>query len=130
MNTLSIQPHSRHPYIEFNPSTLLFRIGGESRPENTKAFYKPIIDWVLEFEQELIKTTNTPKQLTVEVEMHYFNSSSLKSIFEVLDAIIGLQKHNVKVTVKWFYEGDDEDMLESGESLEDMLEFQFEYVPR
>lgn len=130
MNTLSIPPHSRQPYIEFDPSILLFRIGGESRPENTKAFYKPIIDWVHEFEQELIKTTNTPKQLTVEVEMHYFNSSSLKSIFEVLDAIIGLQKHNVKVTVKWFYEGDDEDMLESGESLEDMLEFQFEYVPR
>ena len=63
MKELNIEPTSTSPKVIFDPTTNIFEITGESRPENASVFYKPIIDWVKELEMFFAnneKQTDTP----------------------------------------------------------------------
>ena len=48
--------------------------------------------------------------------MEYFNTSSSKCILDVLRKLEKIHKNGKSVVVKWFYEEDDEDMMEAGEN--------------
>ena len=61
---------------QYTPEILLEAYGvidikGKSYPENTFEFYLPIMNWLKEYFIE----KNSPKHLTVNIEITYFNSS-------------------------------------------------------
>ena len=69
------------PAVEFNPDAGIFRIEGESYPENAMEFYRPVIECLNEF------VNQSEKGLEVNLKMLYFNSSSSKCLLDIFDIL-------------------------------------------
>jgi hypothetical protein len=58
----------------------------------------------------------------------YFNSTSAKYILDIFKSLNALHSLGIELDIKWYYEEDDEDMLEVGEEMSRMSKLKFEYV--
>lgn len=117
MDNIEIAATERSPEISFDFEKNLFRIKGESYPEDVNQFYGSIIDRLKGY-----LTSLENKNITFDFELIYFNSSSAKilmGLFELLDktAVNGNQ-----VSIYWHYEEDDDNMEELGEEFAEDLE--------
>ncbi len=122
MESLSIEGTAKTPTIKFDAELGLIEIKGRSIPENSIEFYKPLVDW-------LEKYSKVAKPLTkVNVQLEYFNTSSSKCILDVFKKLEGIHKSNNEVIINWYYEEDDEDMLEAGEDYESIIRVPFKMI--
>ncbi len=97
------------PYICFDSETGVMRIDGRSIPENVIDFYHPIIKWIDEYSQ------NPCDETVIHLKFEYFNTSSSKSIFDIMKKMEKISiESGKKVTINWYYEGDDEDIYFAG----------------
>jgi hypothetical protein len=122
MESLVIEGTSKTPSVKFDPNSGLIEIKGRSIPENSIEFYKPMVDW-------LEKYAKTPKTKTkVNIQLEYFNTSSSKCILDVFKKLEEIHKSNNEVQINWYYEEDDEDMLEAGEDYESIIRVPFKMI--
>ena len=119
MDDLKIEGSAKTPTVEFNSNGNL-HLKGRSIPENSIEFYKPIIDWIG------IYGENVNSETVLNVQLEYFNTSSSKCILDVFKKLETLSGSNV--SIKWHYEEDDEDMLEAGEDYEAIIDLPFEMI--
>lgn len=120
MESISIEGTPKTPTAKFDVDKGVIEIKGRSIPENSIEFYKPLIDWLDEYAK------NPQKHTEVNVQLEYFNTSSSKcllDIFKKLEAIHKSPQHDV--IINWYYEEDDEDMLEAGEDYESIIRVPF-----
>lgn len=115
MNNLFIPRTSKTPDIFFDADQGLLEIKGRSIPENSVAFYAPVMQWLSDYE----KNPHEETQLTVRLE--YFNTSSSKCLIDIFRRLEELYRKENPVTVVWYYEAVDEDMKESGEDFRDLV---------
>ena len=119
MEDLKQEGSAKTPQVEFSSSGELL-LKGRSIPENSIEFYKPLLEWIESYSE-------SPNSSTVlNVQLEYFNTSSSKCILDVfkkLESVTGSE-----VSVKWYYEEDDEDMLEAGEDYEAIIDLPFEMI--
>lgn len=109
--------------FQFDQNVLTFR--GESYPENAAAFYAPIIEQLRAY----LASCNDA-DITVEVTLTYFNSSSTKVLFSVFDALDEAASSGNRVLVRWYRDAEDETILEFGEELQaDFTAIQFNDCP-
>ncbi len=104
-----------------NTKGLIF-IKGISIPENSMGFYENIIKWISNNID-----TNLP-YFDVNIQLEYFNTSSLKSLLNLMKKAIEKNNEKFRVRVKWHYDDDDEDMRYRGEELSLILKYPFEYI--
>ncbi len=125
MENLIIEPTESTPKIFFDSTNHTLEISGYSYPENTSAFYQPVFTWLEQYLAQL----DTP-QVTVNVDIVYFNSGSSKVLLDFFDLLNEeITVKNVNVVVYWYYE--EEDMLEFGEEFqEDFRTLTFNFVER
>ena len=120
MSNLIIDDSIKTPSIVFGKSGM-FEIKGKSIPENSLEFYKPVFEWLDNYSQ-------SPAPMTeLKVSLEYFNTSSSKcllDIFRRLEIINLSGKSQVKVC--WYYDADDEDMMEAGEDYQALVKVPFE----
>ncbi len=132
MEKLTIEATSHSPEISFDPDEGKFTISGVSRPEDVRAFYYPVLEWLRKFLDEEIRTGKTvyngERPLVLEVKLKYFNSSSAKFLFDIFTEISELQEAGQKVVIRWYYDEGDDDMLEAGEELSEIAGIPFEYI--
>ena len=62
MEPLIIEPTEFTPSILFDPNNSVFEITGFSRPENVIGFYKPILKWLEEFNDNLLSVNTDYKK--------------------------------------------------------------------
>ena len=93
------------PTVEFFASTGKCFITGEAYLEDTLVFFQPLYNWLYEY----IEKVNKP--ILFEIKLTYFNTSVSRCIFDMLFILREYVNKNGEVTVKWYYEKDDEDML-------------------
>ena len=123
MEPISLEATMKTPSIEFDSLQGLLEIKGRSNPENTLDFYRPLVAWVDEYVQ------NPAEKTTVNIHLEHFNTSSSKSILEVFRALEPIHKASKgEIVVNWFYEDDDEDILEAGENYEAITGLPFRMV--
>ena len=115
MNNLFIPRTSKTPDIFFDADQGVLEIKGRSIPENSVAFYAPVMQWLTDYE----KSPSAETQLIVKLE--YFNTSSSKCLIDIFRKLEKLHRENNSVTVVWYYEVIDEDMKESGEDFRDLV---------
>ncbi|MEQ8904250.1 DUF1987 domain-containing protein [Ekhidna sp.] len=120
MEPIKIHPTRITPAVILDPSRGIFRMYGRSSPENSVQFYEPILD-------ALSNKMNVPR-VDVRIKMEYFNTSSSKCIYDILKEIKILEKKGKEVMVRWYYDEDDEDMLEAGEDYSDLLDLPFRFI--
>jgi hypothetical protein len=122
MEPIIIEGTPKTPSIRFDSAKGIFEIKGRSIPENSVEFYKPLIDWL-----EAYKATPLAKTV-VSIRLEYFNTSSSKCILDVFKKLEAIHKTRNEVEVDWYYEEDDEDMLEAGEDYESIIRVPFKMV--
>ncbi|WP_111641296.1 DUF1987 domain-containing protein [Marinimicrobium alkaliphilum] len=114
MNHLRIPASPTTPEVEFDFSAHSLAIKGESYPENASAFYQPIIDATRAYLAECGGSA-----ITVNISLGYFNSSSTKLLFSFFEALNNSAADGNHITLNWFYDEDDETILEFGEDIQE-----------
>ena len=89
---------------------------------STIEFYKPLVDWLEEYKE------NAQPMTKVIIQLEYFNTSSSKCILDVFKKLEAVHKAKNPVEIHWYYEEDDEDMLEAGEDYESIIRVPFKMV--
>lgn len=123
MEKISIKATSKTPKVDFNSDSGVLEITGRSIPENSVDFYKPILDWLDDY-QEISKD----KQTVFKFKLEYFNTSSSKCILDIFRKLERFYNDGLNIVIKWYYEEDDEDMYESGEDFKEIMGIPVELV--
>ncbi len=122
MEHISIEGSPKTPTVKFDASEGIVEIKGRSIPENSIEFYKPLVDWLEEYKKDPLPLTK------VNIQLEYFNTSSSKCILDVFKKLEAIHKAKHDVVVNWYYEEDDEDMLEAGEDYESIIRIPFKMI--
>ncbi len=118
MNNFFLEPTLKTPKVDFDFTTGFFELSGRSIPENSLLFYEPIIERIKDLDVEDLNEIN------LKVNLEYFNTSSSKSLVAIFRAIEALSDR-YNVTIHWYYDIEDEDMMESGEDFKNLLKVPF-----
>lgn len=122
MEPISIKGTLKTPTITSDYDKGLIEIKGRSNPENSVEFYRPLINWVLEYSKQPLDKT------TVNIQLEHFNTSSSKCILDLFKKLEILHKSSHDVLINWYYEEDDEDLMEAGEIYERMTGLPFKLI--
>ena len=122
MADLNLEGSPKTPTIEFNSDSGYLLIKGRSIPENSIEFYKPLIESLEVYKDDSKSTTK------VDIQLEYFNTSSSKCILDVFKKLEVINTGNSEVVINWFYEEDDEDMLEAGEDYQAIINIPFKMI--
>jgi hypothetical protein len=120
MNNLLIESTKNTPEVSFNVDGRL-KISGRSIPEDPTKFYDILFEWIYYYCQEASDIT------TLDIELEYFNSGSSKAMLHILRALVDIAKKDKRLSVNWYYEEGDDDIMERGEYYESILDFKFNF---
>lgn len=108
MNNLVIDKSDCTPFVEFNENGQM-KLEGRSFSEDPKKFFDPLINWCQQLHA---------KEMNLEVKLDYLNTSSTKFVNEIIRTIDANTNIENK-EIKWYFEEDDDDMLEVGQIIEE-----------
>ncbi len=111
MNNLIIKGSSATfftPTVDFNATSGVCIISGESYLENTISFYKQILSWLEEY-------LTTKDYIHFHFNLSYYNTTSSKSILQILLLLKNHEDLGAKVEITWHYNPEDEEMREEAE---------------
>lgn len=123
MDILDIKATNDTPRVIFDPESEIFEISGRSLPEDVVNFYQPVIDWL----DEYMRLPN--KKTEFVFKYIYFNTATSKLIQDILIRLEQVYETGNEVVVIWYYEQDDEDMMDLGEEFKEYVDIPFELVP-
>jgi hypothetical protein len=134
MQTLHIEPTLTSPEIDFRPAENVFIIKGNSAPEDVRALYYPVIEWIRIFIDDVLfgefNMYNESNPIRFRVDLSYFNSSSAKFLYDILIEFKRLSPSGIPVLVEWAYEENDPDMKDAGMDISSLAGIEFLYISK
>jgi len=119
MYALIIKKSFNSPDVHFDPESGEIKLEGRSIPENPDNLYMKMIRWVHEYFEN-------PKELTrAIIKLEYVNSGSSKFLLEILRIMKKYHDQGHKCVVDWYYEEEDERIMELGSHYESTIELPF-----
>jgi hypothetical protein len=115
MQDLYIDETKHTPLIELNATNKTLDFKGNSYPEDTFEYFKPILDWI----EELSNTVDEKDKITVSFELNYMNSSSFKVLYNICDLLAKSVDNGASLEVSWIYDEENDVIEEIGEDLKD-----------
>ncbi len=133
MNKISLEATEFSPRVIFDHIDFVFKIEGESSPEDARSFYAPLIKWVDDFSLYLhflysSKPDTVKKDIVFLFHLNYVTSSSLKNIYTLLLKIDLLKAYAAQLSIKWMFDKGDEDMQDNGIEFSKMVRTPFEIL--
>jgi hypothetical protein len=112
MDNLYIAPTPSSPEVDFQFDTHTLHLRGESYPENAAAFYGGIIARLRDY-------LARPQEggIEVHIALAYFNSSSTKMLFNLIEALNDAAEAGRAVALHWYFDEEDDTICEFGEEL-------------
>lgn len=124
MTDLFINETKNTPKLIFDSKLNEWEITGRSYPKEAAVFYSPLLDWLAKFE----KTSDAG--CGIKFKLEFFNTTSSKILIHLLIRLrVKKENGGTEPVIKWYYERDDEDMKETGESLMEISKLKFELIP-
>ena len=123
MEAIYIQGTSKTPSVDFNSDRGVLEIRGRSNPEDSKIFYRPLINWVDDY------INHPPEKTKVVIQLEHFNTISSKSLLDLFKRLKTIMNSQKEVEVNWYYEKDDEDLLDAGKNYEHITGIPFSMIP-
>lgn len=111
------------PTVDFNAETGLLVLDGESYPENSFDFFRPLLDWARSF----LSQSHGPVRL--QIGLTYMNTSSIKSMMDLLDLLEEAHASSREVTVTWYYDEENDRALEMAEEFREEVTLPFFVLP-
>ncbi|HAI76336.1 MAG TPA: nuclear pore complex subunit [Microscillaceae bacterium] len=122
LDNIRIKATAKTPEVSFNYDKGELEIIGRSIPENSYQFYEQLLSWLDTY------ATAPKDKTTVVFKLEYFNTSSSMYILSILKKIEKIYNAGYATQVKWFYESEDEDMLQTGEDLRQVVKMPVEMI--
>jgi hypothetical protein len=122
MESLKIEATKSTPEINFDFVNGLLLIQGISKSSNAPEFYQPLMMAIEEYSKKAAELT------TINFYFRYFSTSSSKCILGILNEFKKLNKRITKVKVNWYYEENDEDMLDNIKEYETLVDIDFKFI--
>ncbi|MGO4305360.1 DUF1987 domain-containing protein [Cupriavidus sp. RAF12] len=113
MENLFIAATPTSPEVSFDFERHVLSLKGESYPENAAVFYGEAIMRLRKY-----LAAREGAEVTVNVALTYFNSSSTKMLFSMFDALNEAAERGNRVRLHWFHDEDDDTILEFGQELQ------------
>lgn len=121
MKNLYIAPTPSSPEVDFKFDARTLSLRGESYPENAAAFYGDILAQLKDF-----LATQSAARLQVDIALAYFNSSSTKMLFNLIEALNNAAEAGNRIVLNWYHDEDDDTIFEFGQELsEDFSAIEF-----
>ena len=118
---IKLNPTDKTPAVTFDVDNGVLSIEGKSFMESSYEFYEPVLKTIKEYIRQ-------PKlQTEINLKFEYFNTSSSKSILEILREFEKISNRS-EVTVNWHYEKGDDDMLEVGQDYQTIVTLPFKMI--
>jgi hypothetical protein len=117
---MQIEQTRNTPFINIDFENRIFEIKGPSYSENIVEIYTPLIEYI---ESNIVHLDGS---LECELYFDVLNSISHKKIFQILISLNNFYQEGKDIKVKWYYDADDEDILEMGEDLMELIDIPFE----
>jgi hypothetical protein len=117
---LFIEPTVSEPLISFSEGILI--ISGRSIPTNTSKSLNNLIEAFYRYSRK-------PKAKTeIHIELEYINSSSNRSLLNLLIVAEHLFKEKLDVEVKWYYYDEEDIMFEQGQIFSELLSLPISFI--
>ena len=104
MEKLIIEPTLNTPSVILDPEKNQFQFSGESRPENVRNFYLPVLEWLENFSADL--AGGSPEEKKRDRQFHfnfeYFNSTSAKYILDLFKTLGNLHSDFICSSISGF----------------------------
>jgi hypothetical protein len=121
MDKIIIEGTRKTPSVMLDPAGIL-KIEGRSIPEDAKLFFNDIVDWIKNY------VSSPGQKTTIDIAFEYLNSGTSKYILEILTILKELIQKNHPLTVNWYYEEGDDDILERGEYYSSILDIKLNFI--
>ena len=123
LNQQILSPTKNTPEVILEPKGII-KLKGRLIPENAENFFNPIEVWINEYFKNPANIT------TVEICLEYINSAGTTYLLDIIHKIthIHLRKNTKKFIIYWYYNDEDEDMLEKGIFFSSDLDVPFNYI--
>jgi hypothetical protein len=123
LNQQILSPTKNTPEVILEPKGII-KLRGRLIPENAENFFNPIEVWINEYFKNPANIT------TVEICLEYINSAGTTYLLNIIHKIthIHLRKNTKKFIIYWYYNDEDEDMLEKGRFFSSDLNVPFNYI--
>ena len=123
MENLQIKETLKTPGIDFQPQEGNLKITGRAIPENPEEFFTGVLQWIKNYFKK-------PQDLTkVDIQLEYINSGSSKYMLEFLHLLQNMHKDGKRCEINWYYEEDDESVLELGKHYQSIIDVPFKLIP-
>ena len=133
MQKLFIQSTKTSPEVLLSPTENIFHIKGNSMPEDVRAIYYPVTDWIRTFVGDLLIDSSAytlVNPLVFKLDLVYFNSSSAKFLFDIFTELKRLRKSGIPFRIEWYYEHEDQEMKDAGLDMSSMSEIEFTLIEK
>lgn len=120
MDSLFLQETKSSPAIAFDSTSGVLEISGESYPENSYEFYKPVLAWISRF------CANFPEPIVFNCRISYLNTGSTKSMMDIFDVFEDRFRKGREIKVNWFCDSENDRAIENAEEFKEDVTFPFE----
>ncbi|MBU4612011.1 DUF1987 domain-containing protein [Achromobacter sp. GG226] len=124
MMDLNIAGGRSSPSITASVEAGVLAMQGDSYPENAFELFGPVIQWVETFLAE------REAPLTLELELMYLNTSSIKAMMDILDLLEAAHQDGRAVAVNWYFDAENGRVGELAEEFKEDCTFPFTVVRR
>jgi SiaC family regulatory phosphoprotein len=121
MDEIHIIPTNQTPGYTFDPSGII-KITGRGLYSDKPELSGQITDWINSYLE------NPPRTTFVTVAFEYLNSMTTIILVSILKQLSLITKQSKTIVVKWYYEDDDEDILERGKYISSYLDIPIEFI--
>ena len=123
MENINRSPSEDGPAIDFNNQSKLFKITGNSYPENCEKIFEPVKIFLDNYNIE------ENKELNIYFHFNLINSTSTVYVAQMVVKVADLVKKGLKVSVRWCYDQYDEELLDLGEKMASISKLPIEFIP-
>lgn len=121
LREIHILPAKNTPEFLFNPEGFI-KIKGRGLFGNNTEVSEQIMNWIDEY-------ISNPAEITrVLLEFEYLNSFSSLILVSILRKLSQVIQQSKKLVIQWYYEEDDEDILERGEYISETFDIPIEFI--
>ena len=129
MKSLILESTEFTPEIHFNVDNHIFDMKGISMPENASEFYMEIIEWLDEYDENIVNKKTEEDEISIKLnfKLTYCNSASAKYLLIIMEKLKTFKDSDINIEINWYYDAGDELMLDDGKDLSDTVNIPFNY---
>ena len=118
-----ISPSKSTPEVILDQEGII-RFSGRLISENAEDFFHPIVEWIDEY------FLNPAEISHVEIYLEYINSAGTKYLLDMIRKIthVHLSKNTNRFVINWYYNDEDEDILDKGRIFSSNLDVPFNFI--